>query len=228
MRKLTLLILIVLMLAPMAAGLRAEPKKTLEFDELVAKLKDTSISKVSFKEESLDTVMMFLSEAGGVNFIVTDRVLEQEITVTLTLNDGISLYGVMKILGKLKGVKYYFDMGMVIVLMEDDYSMDETQVKVYDLSIAKPVRPTNFPGPELGFKRGQGSGDSYYEDEQEEEELTPEDIVEMIQKFTGGQSWEKNSENVMIKLRGETLVVKQTADVLREIDTLLEQLSGGY
>ena len=218
-----LLLCLFLMAAVLPLPARAEHKS---FDDIVNTLQTTKIGKVSFKDEPIEVVVSYLGEASGLNFVVTDKVLEEDLRVTLSLGDGMTVYSVMKVIGKLKGIKFMLDeTGVIMALMEDDYSMDKVFLRMYDLSVVEPIQPTDFPGPELGVNPGQSENNYYNEDQEKEAPLSPEEIKDMIIKFTGGKSWEQN-EQVKISVRGKMLFVVQTAEVQNEIAKFLQTLQG--
>ncbi|MFC1586920.1 hypothetical protein ACFL54_01300 [Planctomycetota bacterium] len=195
-----------------------------EIEAVITLLKTTPMPEVEFSDEPLDVVMEFVADITGINFVITDDLREYEVPIKMRLRAGISAYDFLKLLVELKNVHFYFQSGIVTVAGKDE-NFQEPVLRVYSVATLQ-FKTSDFTGPEIKLTASDegyfGGADVEYAVD-EEEELSADEIGEMIETFTGDLTWEE-VEGVCIEVRGNTLLVIQTPEVHEQIVKLLQLL----
>ncbi|MDJ0974279.1 MAG: hypothetical protein QNJ98_07460 [Planctomycetota bacterium] len=167
---------------------------------LVAKVKQTRLSKVRFEETKLVDVVKWLRVATGMNFHIKKATLIKagieldDIVVTATL-DKVKLSTFLEIvlethdLGvKIKGNVIY------ITTKKDTYGKPVS--RIYGISHITWTK-TNFHGPEMNLNPSGETFDEEYTPEvvDEDDPLTSGDaVIELVKELTGLALWEDNDD----------------------------------
>lgn len=217
---LCMLMFALLTFAPLARG--ADAPATLE--EAQATLEGFVVPTLSCNAEPIQQVYAYISDLTGVNIVVTDAMLDEEIAVTLNLSVEINAWRLLKLLQQLHPeIDMVWDSG-VIFISHHDYDAQELQVKTYDLGgLFVPV--TSFPGPEIMLCPNDGCFCMDNHEDRYGRDNTPmnlKEIVDLVESQTGRSSWA--NEECFAQLQGKTLIVRQTAQMHEKIEYLLEML----
>lgn len=213
-RGVILLLLLCCCLRPLPAEQKAS------YDEIMSKLETSELSKISFSEEPLSSVLDYLREACGVNFVAREEVLTENPTVTLTLKE-ITVKNFIKVVASYTNTKFIYDDGVIMVAKKDQI-VQKPVLRIYSIGTLN-VQVPDFPGPEIILTTDDSGMATTDAKETEVEPLSPEEIVDIIKKFCGGDTWD-NVEGVSISARGSQLIVMQTPEVHEQISHLLVML----
>lgn len=177
-----------------------------------------------FTDAPLTQVAEFFHQVSGVNFVVTkavlDKLSEEERTVTFTASR-LPLTNVLTIIAEIKALTWTVEDGVVKITTPEDA---RSKVQLQMLDIRDLITPINdFPGEEITL-----AGSEQVEAPEEEAtggELTAaiqaDKLIQLIQENIAPTQWEAPAS---IENKEGTLVVRQTPEVLAQIETLLGDL----
>lgn len=189
-------------------------------DEVMAQLRGTTLPVIALKEEPLANVLSYLSDAAGVSLVMSPALQDaNEEVKSLNLKD-VTVFKALEILAALKNLEVYFNEGIVMVTTADD-PMQQPYLRVYNITHLQ-FKTTDFKAPEVKLSENEGgflSRDVEYV-EYDETENTPDDVRDMVMQFTDEGSW-NDAEGVSIEVKGNLLLVRQTAEVHEQIVRLL-------
>jgi type II secretory pathway component GspD/PulD (secretin) len=184
-----------------------------ETESKLANLKVT----LDFKDAPLEDVVDYLREISGLNIFLDRKIAEKQIRVTLKVNE-ISLKSVFQLVLKPHEAGTMFRDGVLMLTTLEEIGDKTVKLRIFDCrDILHPIQ--DFPGVEIQLAVDGGVALDTVDDAGSEE--VP--IAELVRAHTGGKSWDENPK-FSVALQNGLLVVKQTPDVLRQIDRLLGML----
>jgi type II secretory pathway component GspD/PulD (secretin) len=203
-------------------GLKEDPAWKRKLDELLDK-------HLSYRCPGLPltAVLSQLSELSGLNIVLSPRVLQERDEAELELSE--FNYGHMKLRHILQWVCREVDLAFilkydVIYITNKNSAMEKTKIRIYDVQDLLSSKQ-NYLAPSLndGFLGAEGGLDIAAEDIEQEDPISGDIIVEMIQKSIAG-NWE-DGEGVLIRpLETGAIVIKNTNDVHQQVVDLLNTL----
>ena len=175
----------------------------------------------------LTEVLSQLSELSGLNIVLSPRVLQERDETELELNE--FNYGHMKLRHILQWICREVNLAFilkydVIYITNKNAATEKTKIRVYDVQDLLSSKQ-NFAAPSLedGFVGTEGELDLAAEDIAQEEPISGDVLVEMIQKSIAG-NWEAG-EGVLIRpLQTGAILIKNTPDVHQQVIELLNTL----
>lgn len=190
--------------------------------DVKSRLKGTKVT-VEFKDADLQTFINALSDATDLNFALygIDR---HHAHVDLILTD-VSAETVLALALMDHKLAYRIDGGVVLIERRDAHRRLRTAgYDVRDLLFVT----RDFPGVDLDFGNGRGAGIGIVEPDApietgRDDRFEASWLVELIRAHTGGGSWEED-ERVAISVFDNCLFVKQSDEVHKQIETLVDQL----
>ena len=205
--------------APVSAAAVPTQAGPRTLDEALRRLAQRR-ADVDFRDMALDQVVDFLSKVGRVNMMVSAAFQAKAQgalpVVTLKLSD-VSLKQCAELVAKTTGAQLAFRDGVLQFTTPED-ARGAPVLRIYSISDLT-FRVRNFPGPDLQLHLGDAKYVQEEETEQESPLDNPQEVVDMIRKFTGEGTWD--DAEVSISADGNKLVVRQYPEVLREISRLL-------
>ncbi len=216
-----------------ASGVYLEDSDDPTTRELRSRLSTEMISRVTFDDDDLESVINFLQASTGINFIIDSEVLDQYET------DGTPIQGVNlsnmtaeNILNWVlqyagEGVTYTFLHGTVYITTQEKASKGRSIVVLHDIRDLT-IGLTDFSGPKLEEIKLPGSG---FEEEETSvfgtagetvPAIAPEDLLELVQENVRVDSWEIPGNAIDISA-GQLLVVN-SPDVQQEVKQFLGDL----
>jgi len=191
--------------------------------EALAMLGRIELPSVTFEETPLPQVVSWLSAATGVNMVLGPALLKEgdpdAIRVTLALRKVTALQ-VLELVSEGHGLGIGFRSGVLLVTTPKE-ARGKPFLRLYVVSdITAPLR--DFPAPDLMLRPAGAE----YEPEQESETKSAfssaEDVLTLVKDHCGTGTWEDGDTSA--STMGETLVVRQYAEVHAEIARLLAAL----
>jgi len=86
------------------------------YNKVMAVLKEVKLGKIAFNDEPVYTILAFMTDVTGVNFVPTEAVNDEEFQVkSLALKGGMTAYNFLRILSKLKDIRFWHKDGVIIV-----------------------------------------------------------------------------------------------------------------
>jgi len=215
--------------AKKAADGKAKPASPLRVrtprskEEALRILDSLTLPSVTFEETPLPQVVDWLSAATGVNLILGPALLQEgdpeAIRVTLTLRQ-VTARQVLDLVVDGRGLAVGFRSGILLVTTPKE-ARGKPTLRLYLVSdITHPLR--DFPGPDMMLHP------SGAEREVEQESVTSpafpdaDSVLNLLKDHTGEGTWEDGETSASVM--GETIVVRQYAEVHREIAHLLSML----
>ncbi|OHB69443.1 MAG: hypothetical protein A2W23_10005 [Planctomycetes bacterium RBG_16_43_13] len=200
-----------------------------EKQEIMNKLDSTKVS-FDFKDQSLESIIDYLRDFSGLNIVIDQKAIEklgENNKITMKLND-ITLKVALKLILSNKDLTAtYKDRVLMIVPKED--AEKKVTLKIYDIKDLL-VKLHDFPGPHVTIEPppsavpGRSGGGIVITPADDNELLTPDNIVEIIKQNTADGKWDSNS-NASIELSSEGLLtVRQTQKAHNEIAVILAKL----
>ena len=211
--------------AACAAGLSTPAAFAGDDDYLAAKsaLERTVIPTVAFVGEDLEEVVGFCGSVTGLNFVLTPEAVDEEIKISLNLSN-VSVAQLLRLVVRLKELRITYVDGIILVDLKGPHRT-KPYIRIYDIrSIQVEIR--DFPGPELSLETDdEGPSIVIGIGQDPDPGLPTEDIVEMIESFTGADTWEED-DRCSVSTFGGMLIVVQHPEVHRDIAWLLALLEG--
>lgn len=211
---------------PVLAQGREDASRDTRRQEIVAKLDAMKVS-LDFDKTPLVEVIDFIRTLSEINFVIDKRVREtypdDPLEITLKV-DNLSLRSALKLVLAMHDLTVKYKEGVLLVVPKDDASDEDLVTRLYDVRDLLMTIP-DFPGPNIELKPPdeESSGVQGLTEPPATPPMEPDFIVEMIQKNTGGETWEKNPK-CSVTLNNGLLVVVQTPEVHKEILNLLSML----
>jgi len=155
-----------------------------------------------FPDSTLDEVVSFLRTVSDLNITIDPEITPEEYRVDIRLQ-GVKLGEALDLIMKNVGLSYTFKQNTLYIttpekaygnLIFDIYNVTDILNKIRD-----------FPGPTIRIQSNDESDDSGGNnpfdfgsaDADDEEELTPEDLVDLIQESTGGiDAWDESGSTI--------------------------------
>ncbi len=191
-------------------------------------LKERKIS-VDFPGITLQDAIQVLTQITGLNFVISPDVDAESITITLPLHD-ITLENVLEILLKQANLTYVFQDEAILIVPPGSMPGD-VYFEIYDVSDIlmqpKDFTPSRISLPEDERRAGNsGGGASPFnfggdEGGGEEEALTGERLVEIIQGATDEDAWQ--DPNQIEAHRGQ-LLVTATRELHKQVQQVLKAI----
>ncbi len=211
-------------------------------EEIKSEMSSRTIPTVKFDKTPLEQVIQFFRDQVSFNIIVKDSV-DTSKTVSISLND-IPLDRLMKIVLDQKDLTAIFKNGVVQIMSADQVS--NLQVRAFDVRDLM-LELEDFPGPELklrnpedaqggteggGFGGGGSSGGgnegSFLGGAFEGRSSPSKDPItdtsqfkELVKNNTGGGQWDRGTS---LNIKNGIMIVKQSPEVLNEIEYLINRL----
>ena len=184
--------------------------------EAEAKLSNLKIS-LDFKDAPLETVVDYLREIADLNLFIDRKVADKQIKVSLKVTE-ISLKSAFALTLKPHECGTMFKDGVLMIMTKEDIADRTIKMQIFDCrDILHPIQ--DFPGVEIQLSVDGGTNIGPVVDDPGSE--IP--IAELVRAHTGGKSWDENPKFSVV-LQNGLLVVKQTPEVLRQINRLLDML----
>ncbi|MBI3099841.1 MAG: STN domain-containing protein [Planctomycetes bacterium] len=206
---------------------REDAARDTRRQEIVAKLDSMKVS-LDFEKTPLVEVIDFVRSLSDINFVIDKRVRDAHpddpLEITLKV-DNLSLRSALKLVLSMHDLTAKYKEGVLLVVPKDDASDEDLVTRLYDVRDLLMSLP-DFPGPDIELKPPDDSGNTGTTGLSEPPPtppMEPDFIVEMIQKNTGGDSWEKNPK-CTATLNNGLLVVCQSPEIHKEILKLLSML----
>lgn len=201
---------------------RGERGDRRTYVEALQRLHATTLD-VRFDEAPLKDYFRFLARAGDVNVVVHPKAEIEDATVSLNLK-GFRLINALKIVLEQHELRAVYRFGVFLIVPKEEAGKNLV-LRIYPIrDMLHPIR--DFPGPDMNLEPSQsGFFAEAEEPEVIERSLSGDDVVAMIEQYTGGESWEENPR-ASVSLYSGLLVVRQSESVHREIRRLLAGLRG--
>ncbi|MEQ8763455.1 MAG: hypothetical protein RL885_05985 [Planctomycetota bacterium] len=180
-----------------------------------------------FEKVTARELATYLATVSELSFVVHPSIFEEtpeeELTFTLRA-ERLSALQCLKLFLHQWNLRAVHRHGVILIVpkSEADKNVVLRFYSIQDMLI--PIR--DFKAPDLNLKPSKRGFDIEPEPEETATRvLAGDDIVDLIQENTGGESWDEN-EKASIRLYNGLLVVRQTEAVHREIRRLLAGLRG--
>ncbi|NCF55746.1 MAG: hypothetical protein GWP41_05715 [Planctomycetia bacterium] len=171
----------------------------------------TGTTSFDFPEANLAEVVEFLRSVSDLNITIDPEIDATDVSVNLSL-DGVKLGEALDLIMKATGKAYTFKEN-ILFITEPENAFGELIFDIYNVTdILNKIR--DFPGPRIRVSSNDegegGGGDNPFDfggfDEEEDSELTPDDLVELIQESTGGTDGWDESNSTISGHKGQILV----------------------
>lgn len=184
--------------------------------EVEAKLSNLKIT-LDFKDAPLEAAVDYIREISGINLFIDAKVAEKQIRVSLKVTE-ISLRSAFALMLKPHECGTLYKDGVLMILSSDVIADRTVKMRIFDCrDILHPIK--DFPGVDIQLAVDGGTVAGVVE----ELESAEVPIAELVRAHTGGKTWDENPK-FSVNLQNGLLVVKQTPEVLRQIDRLLDML----
>jgi type II secretory pathway component GspD/PulD (secretin) len=191
-------------------------------EDAVRKLETMKIT-VDFEDVKLPEALDYLRDVTGLNLVLLPKAMEKdgESKIRLKVKD-LSVKSVLKLLIASRGLTATYRDGAIVVLPKEDLQ-DSTIMKMFDVR-SMLVKLQDFAGPKVELatpgKGAQSIGGVFTLDEPRPPVVDEDFMILLIKENTGGGSWDSNPK-AAINMNNGTLVVSQTPNVIREVESLL-------
>jgi hypothetical protein len=178
---------------------------------------------VTFDATPLRQAVEWLSAATGVNMILGPALLKESdpdaIRLTLTLRK-VTAKQVLDLVADGNGLGIGFKSGVLLVTTKKE-ARGKPVLRLYLVSdITSPLR--DFPAPDLLLRPAGSEHSEEPETESKPAFSSADDVLSLVKDNTGEGTWEDGEASA--STMGETLVVRQYAEVHAEIADLLAKL----
>ncbi|HEU4394185.1 MAG TPA: hypothetical protein VFS92_01385 [Planctomycetota bacterium] len=192
-------------------------------DEALRILASITLRSVTFDETPLPQVVSWLGAATGLNLTLGPALIKEgdpdAIRITMTLRQ-VTAKQVLDLIVDGRGLGVGFHSGIVLVTTAKE-ARGKPTLRLYPVSdITHPLR--DFPAPDLVL-RSQGD-EREVEQESETKSAFPDadSVLNLVKDHTGEGTWDDGDTSASVM--GDTIVVRQYAEVHREIAHLLAML----
>lgn len=189
--------------------------------QILRALKKTRVS-VSFQDAALADVVRFFATATGVNVMISPalQVKKDELPkITLRLAD-VTAQTALRALLDLSGLGAVVRHGVLMITTKEDARGQPVLRLYYIADLTLKLR--DFAAPELGLRTENRGVPPPVETAPREVRWDPESLTDLITKNCGAGTWER--PGITISATPRVLIVRQYADVQREITRLLGEL----
>ncbi|RTZ91035.1 MAG: hypothetical protein DSY81_06150 [Bacillota bacterium] len=187
---------------------------SLEESPEIRKIRRTLASgstSFDFPDANLAEVVDFLRSVSDLNINIDPEIEGADVPVNLSL-DGVKLGEALDLIMKATGKAYTFREN-VLFITEPENAHGTLLFEIYNVTdILNKIR--DFPGPRIRVTSNDasddGGGSNPFDfggfDEEDDSELTPDDLVELIQESTGGSEAWDDSGSTISGHKGQILV----------------------
>ncbi|MEC7922009.1 MAG: hypothetical protein VX496_01290, partial [Planctomycetota bacterium] len=208
---------------------RMQPRR-IEDPEPIKKIKtalETTKIDVSFEDSPLRDVVDHFRTVVGINILIDPQVDpdDESLQVSQTINQ-LTAMSALKLILSSKELGLTFQENTLVITSADEAS-EPTEFEVYNVSdLLMKIR--DFAAPEIRLKSStedqDGAPIEFTDDSfEEEEELDPEGLIELIMESTGGDDVWDGEVNSMEHQRGQ-LLVNATRGLHGKVLDVLENL----
>ncbi|MEE3199565.1 MAG: hypothetical protein VX254_05980, partial [Planctomycetota bacterium] len=208
---------------------RMQPRR-IEDPEPIKKIKtalETTKIDVSFEDSPLRDVVDHFRTVVGINILIDPQVDpdDESLQVNQTINQ-LTAMSALKLILSSKELGLTFQENTLVITSADEAS-EPTEFEVYNVSdLLMKIR--DFAAPEIRLKSStedqDGAPIEFTDDSfEEEEELDPEGLIELIMESTGGDDVWDGEVNSMEHQRGQ-LLVNATRGLHGKVLDVLENL----
>jgi len=163
-----------------------------------------------FPDANLAEVVDFLRSVSDLNINIDPEIDATDVPVNLSL-EGVKLGEALDLIMKATGKAFTFREN-ILFITEPENAFGNLIFEIYNVTdILNKIR--DFPGPSIRVSSNDSSeegGDNPFDfggfDEEEDAELTPDDLVELIQESTGGADHWDESGSTISGHKGQILV----------------------
>ena len=162
----------------------------------------TGTTSFDFPDANLGEVVEFLRSVSDLNITIDPEIDASDVSVNLSL-EGVKLGEALDLIMKATGKAYTFREN-ILFITEPENAFGDLIFDIYNVTdILNKIR--DFPGPAIRVSSNDegegGGGDNPFDfggfDEEEDAELTPDDLVELIQESTGGaDAWDESNSTI--------------------------------
>ncbi len=176
-----------------------------------------------FEDPPLGEFFKFVARSGEVNVVVHPKADIEEATVTLNLKR-FRLLDALELVLDQHDLRAVYRHGVFVVVPKEEAGQNLV-LRIYSIQDML-VAIRDFPGPDMNLKPTRSG---FFDEPEKEEPLTApvtgDEVVDMIEEYTGGESWSDNPR-AKVTIYNGLLVVRQSESVHREIRKLLAGLRG--
>ncbi|MGE4619892.1 MAG: tetratricopeptide repeat protein [Planctomycetota bacterium] len=164
-----------------------------------------------FPDATLAEVIDFLRSVSDLNITIDPEIDATDVPVNLSL-EGVKLGEALDLIMKATGKAFTFREN-ILFITEPENAFGNLIFEIYNVTdVLNKIR--DFPGPSIRVSSNdssdEGGGDNPFDfggfDEEEDAELTPDDLVELIQESTGGADLWDESGSTISGHKGQILV----------------------
>jgi Flp pilus assembly secretin CpaC/tetratricopeptide (TPR) repeat protein len=189
---------------------------------VIATLDAKHVKNLQWEEQNLDQVRSYLATSTGLNFFITPKVRQtrfEEVKVTLGPLDDVTVREVLDLIAMQYDLRWQVRDGVIEIALKEEVSgnIRQTIRDVKDLAVTIQnhrgteiyLAPSSFTPPEPP-------------ELPEPTAIYPIDaLVETIKATIEPTSWE---DPAGLEAKNNLLIIKNTADVIAQVDRLLEEL----
>jgi type II secretory pathway component GspD/PulD (secretin) len=176
---------------------------------------------LDFQQQPVDEVIKFLQRVTGVNIITDPKVLAASPPPVDLKVERMKLRFVLDYVMKLTQLTYTLR-GEAIYITNAEGAVGSLTTKMYDVRDLMHGIP-NFPGPELEVPAPGGTVTRILPPIEPEVQPNTQELIEIIQKVVAPSTWTSPGVSAPSEYNG-SLIVTQSAEVHKQIDTLLRSL----
>lgn len=212
----------VLLAAPAVGQVRLTPDEK----EILHRLETYQLT-MDFQEAPFEEVIEYLRLATSANIVIDPGVYRdsdpREMRVTLKVKN-LAAMNALKLVLDLNKLEWIMKNGVLLVTTKEARQL-KPYTMVYDIRDLM-FEIKDFPGPDISLQApgsDGGIGAIFEDSDSGSDDLTqPEVIVEILQENTGIGTWDDGSTGIQVA--GGLLVVRQSEEVHREVERLLNML----
>lgn len=198
--------------------------------EQMRQLQDKLNEEISmdFTETPLHEVIDFIRSRTQINIVIDPSVYKnqdpEELKIDITVTD-IKLSSVLNIILDMRNLAYRMQSGTLIITPRN--ALREAPVlRLYNVKDLT-GKLNDFPGPELSLETPEAEGATagvVFDDKQEGTStmITEDQLKDLIENNISRDSWDE--EQYSIDARHGTLIIRQSPEVHRQIESLLDDL----
>lgn len=173
---------------------------------------------VAWEGQPLEEAIRDVAEQTRVNIVIDGRVRDEHGPKPVHLRmTGVTPRTALRVALGDRGLTVVYRKGVLVVVPIKEAR--KPFAKAYDVRDLLHPR-TDFAGPAM-ILDPEKPGISLQDPDEESKEVDPAFIEEMIKTATGAASWEDTEAASVTLVNGSLLVVRQTAEVHKEIDRIL-------
>ncbi len=170
----------------------------------------TGSTSFDFPDATLEEVIDFLRSVSDLNINIDPEIDASDVPVNLSL-EGVKLGEALDLIMKATGKAFTFREN-ILFITEPENAFGNLIFEIYNVTdILNKIR--DFPGPTIRVSSNDSTdegGDNPFDfggfDDEDDAELTPDDLVELIQESTGGVDYWDESGSTISGHKGQILV----------------------